>query len=253
MTRTCIGLVLATTVATSGLRAQAKQQSTAVTRQLAPAPAAPAHDSMSGYVLDLVSVKAAHIWFKDIGKHDLAIFTFFAWDTNGDHGEVKIIPVKIANGATISLGAVRLFGPRPVDGTLHIEGDLTIAHPQHLQNVRAALMRLAQVEGYVTQVIGEAHGDEAVIILGKVIQKKEVARALADVHTELAKAVGTVACGGSNPLVYTMRNANDLTPSELARTAGREFKLLSFHRGAQLKTCGREIVYDPIVGRLSKQ
>lgn len=253
MTRTCIGLLLATTAATSALGAQAKQQSTATTRQLGPASAAPAPDSTSGYVLDLVSVKAAHIWFKDIGKHDLAILTFLAWDTDGDHGEVKIIPVKIANGATISLGAVRLFGPRPIAGTLHIEGDLTILHPQHLQNVRAALMRLAQVEGYVTQVIGEAHGDEAVIILGKVMQKKEVARALADVHTELAKAVGTVACGGSNPLVYTMSNANDLTSSELARTAGREFKLLSFHRGAQLKTCGREIVYDPIVGRLSKQ
>jgi hypothetical protein len=253
MTRTSIGLLVALTVATSALRAQVKQQSTAVTRRLAPAAPAPAADSASGYVLDLVSLKAAHIWFKDIGKHDLAILTLSAWDTEGDHGEVKIIPVKIANGATISLGAVRLFGPRRVAGTLHIEGDLMLAHPQHLQNVRAALMRLAQVEGYVTQVIGEAHGDEAVIILGKVIQKKEVARALADVHTELAKAVGTVACGGSNPLVYTMSNTNDLTQSELEHTAGREFKLLSFHRGAQVKTCGREIVYDPIVARLSKQ
>jgi hypothetical protein len=250
MTHSSIGLIVAMTLVTSALGAQVKQQSTPTARQLAPA-AAP--DSTSGYVLDLVSVKGSHIWFKDIGKHDLAILTLWAWDTQGEHGEVRIIPMRIANGATVPLGGVRLFGPNRVNGALHIEGSLTLAHPQHFQNVRSALMRLAQAEGYVTQVIGEAHGDEAVIIIGKVLQKQEVARAVADVHTELAKAVGTIACGGSSPLAYTMSKANELTQSELEHTVGREFKLLSFHKGAQIKTCGRDIVYDPIVARLSKQ
>ena len=250
MIRPHTGLLIAITFATSALGAQAKQQSKPPAMRPTPVAAA---DSTSGYVLDLLSVKAPHIWFKDIGKHDLAVLLLWAWDTEGEHGEVKVIPMLIGNGETVSLGALRLFGPRRIVGKLRIDGNLTVSHPQQLQNVRAALLRLAQTEGFVAQVIGEAHGNEALVILGKSLQKKDVARAVADVQTELGKAVGTVACGGSNPLTYSMSNANELTQSELEHTAGREFKLLSFHRGAQLKTCGREIVYDPIVARLIKQ
>jgi hypothetical protein len=252
MVRLHMSLLMAMTFSSAAIGAQAKQQSKppAVRPALTPVSAA---DSTSGYVLDLVSVKASHIWFKDIGKHDLAVLMLWAWDTDGEQGEVKVIPMLIGNGETVSLGAVRLFGPHRVVGKLRIEGNLTVSHPQQLQNVRAALLRLAQTEGFVAQVIGEAHGDEALVILGKSLQKKDVARAVADVQTELGKAVGTVACGGSNPLTYSMGNANELTQSELEHTAGREFKLLSFHRGAQLKTCGRDIAYDPIVARLIKQ
>ena len=250
MIRPHTGLLIAITFATSALGAQAKQQSKPPAVRPTPVAAA---DSTSGYVLDLLSVKAPHIWFKDIGKHDLAVLLLWAWDTDGEHGEVKVIPMLIGNGETVSLGALRLFGPHRVAGKLRIDGNLTVSHPQQLQNVRAALLRLAQTEGFVTQVIGEAHGNEALVILGKSLQKKDVARAVADVQTELGKAICTVACGGSSPLTYSMSNANELTQSELEHTAGREFKLLSFHKGAQLHTCGREIAYDPIVARLTKQ
>jgi len=252
MIRLPIGLLMAMTLSSPTLSAQAKQLSKPPAVRPAPTPVSTA-DSTPGYVLDLVSVKAAHIWFKDIGKHDLAVLMLWAWDTDGEHGDIKVIPMLIGNGETESLGALRLFGPRRVVGKLRIEGNLTISHPQQLQNVRAALLRLAQTEGFVAQVIGEAHGDEALVILGKSLQKKDVARAVADVQTELGKAVGTIACGGSNPLAYSMSNANELTQSELEHTAGKEFKLLSFHRGAQFKTCGREIAYDPIIARLIKQ
>lgn len=252
MTRYHISLLIAFTLAPPALRAQARQQGKPPAVGVTVVPAAAA-DSMPGYAVDLLSVKAPHIWFKNIGKHDLAVLVLWTWDTGGEHGEVKVVPMKIANGETVSLGAVSLFGPQRVTGKLRIEGTLTISHPQQLQNVRAALLRLAQTEGFVAQVIGEAHGDEALVILGKALQRKDVARTVADVQTELAKAVGTVACGGANPLVYTMSNANELTAAELERTAGHEFKLLSFHRGAQLRTCGREIVYDPIVARLIKR
>src|SRR5256885_7710162 len=193
MIRPHTGLLIAITFATSALGAQAKQQSKSPGMRPTPVAAA---DSTSGYVLDLLSVKAPHIWFKDIGKHDLAVLLLWAWDTDGEHGEVKVIPMLIANGETVSLGALRLFGPHRVVGKLRIDGNLTVSHPQQLQNVRAALLRLAQTEGFVTQVIGEAHGNEALVILGKSLQKKDVARAVADVQTELGKAIGTVACGG---------------------------------------------------------
>ena len=252
MIRPHTGLLIAMTFATSALGAQAKQQSKPPAVQPVPTSVVPAN-ATPGYVLDLLSVKASHIWFKDIGKHDLAVLTLWAWDTEGEHGEIKVIPMLIANGESVSLGALRLFGPHPIVGKLRIDGNLTVSHLQHLQNVRAALLKLAQTEGFVAQVVGEAHGDEALVILGKSLQKKDVARAVADVQTELGKAVGTVACGGSSPLTYSMSNANELTQSELEHTVGREFKLLSFHKGAQLHTCGREIAYDPIVARLTKQ
>ena len=168
MIRPHTGLLIAITFATSALGAQGKQQSKPPAVRPTPVAAA---DSTSGYVLDLLSVKAPHIWFKDIGKHDLAVLLLWAWDTDGEHGEVKVIPMLIGNGETVSLGALRLFGPHRVVGKLRIDGNLTVSHPQQLQNVRAALLRLAQTEGFVTQVIGEAHGDEALVILGKSLQK----------------------------------------------------------------------------------
>ena len=92
------------------------------------------------------------------------------------------------------------------------------------------------------------------VLVSKVMKKEQVQKLVVDVSAELMKAAGRVACGGANPITISMDNSNTLDLGEINKLAGgTQFKLLSFHKGAQAHSCFRNIVYDPISARIVRK
>ena len=148
----------------------------------------------------------------------------------------------------------RLFGPKRVIGKLRVDGYLTIAHPQNFENMKKAVKELYDASQATAETVGDEKKDDDMILVSKVMKKEQVEKLVLDVSAELIKAVGRVACGGANPITYSMDNSNTLDQGEINKlAAGSEFKLLSFHRGAQTHTCFRNIVYDPISARIIRK
>ncbi len=235
----------------SGVKPQARTSVAATPRSPAPAPS-------GTYTLTLTKVRAKRIWFAQIGKRDLAVLSFSVCDVASAVCQNSSVAFKIQNGEVIlptdSTGQpVNLFGPGPIKGDLLVEGNLTVTHPKHFNNVRKAMAVAAGIEGVAVQVVGYAYGNEGLVFVGKFMQRGEAKRAIGDFQTELVKGIGRVACAGGDPLSYSFGNSNKLTSEEVVKYTNSDFKLMSFHRGAQPKTCFREIVYDPIEARLTKK
>ena len=204
------------------------------------------------YTLELVSLKADKIWFAGLGDRDAVTLTLTVFD--GDSGSTASFSTTIHNGQTVPVNFLRLFGPKRVTGQLRVLGNLTIVHPQKFENMKKAVKELYEASGAVAETVGSEKKDEDMILVSKVMKKEQVEKLVADVSAELIKAVGRVACGGANPITYYMDNSNTLDLGEINKLAGgTEFKLLSFHRGAQAHTCFRNIVYDPISARIVRK
>ena len=204
------------------------------------------------YALELVSLRAEKTWFAGLGDRDAVSLSLTAFD--GDTGSTVVVLTKIRNGQTLPLNFKRLFGPKSVNGQIRVLGDLTIAHPQKFANMKKAVVELYEASGAIAETVGDAKGDQDLILVSKVMKKDQVEKLVADVSAELIKAVGRVACGGANPITISMDNANTLSAAEIAKLAGGpEFKLLSFHKGAQAHSCFRNIIYDPISARIIRK
>jgi hypothetical protein len=205
------------------------------------------------YQLELVSIKADKIWFAGLGDRDAISLTLQVFD-GSDSGSTVTVLRKIHNGQTLPLDFQRLFGPRRVVGQLQVNGYLTIAHPQKFENMKAAVKELYEASGAVAETVGSEKKDEDMILVSKVMKKEQVEKLVVDVSAELVKAAGRVACGGANPITISMDNSNTLDLGEINKLAGgTQFKLLSFHKGAQAHSCFRNIVYDPISARIVRK
>ena len=205
------------------------------------------------YELELVSIKADKIWFAGLGDRDAISLTLQVSD-GSDSGSTVTVLRKIHNGQTLPLNFQRLFGPKRVIGQLRVDGYLTIAHPQNFENMKKAVKELYDASQATAETVGGEKKDDDMILVSKVMKKEQVEKLVLDVSAELIKAVGRVACGGANPITYSMDNSNTLDLREINKlAAGSEFKLLSFHRGAQIHTCFRNIVYDPISARIIRK
>jgi hypothetical protein len=205
------------------------------------------------YELELVSIKADKIWFAGLGDRDAISLTLQVSD-GSDSGSTVTVFRKIHNGQTLPLSFQRLFGPKRVIGQLRVDGYLTIAHPQNFENMKKAVKELYDASQATVETVGSEKKEDDMILVSKVMKKEQVEKLVLDVSAELIKAVGRVACGGANPITYSMDNSNTLDLGEINKLAsGSEFKLLSFHRGAQVHTCFRNIVYDPISARIVRK
>lgn len=207
----------------------------------------------SEYSLELVSLKADKIWFAGIGDRDAVALTLSVYD-GSDSGSTVVIFRKVHNGQTVPLNFQRLFGPKRVTGQIQVIGSLTITHPQKFENIKSAIKELYEASQAGAEVVGSEKKDEDLTLISKVMKKEQVEKLVADVTTELIKITGRVTCGGANPLRIDLDNQNTLDMGEINKLAGgTEFKLLSFHKGAQLHTCFRNIVYDPISARIVRK
>ena len=208
--------------------------------------------NVAEYTLELVSLKADKIWFAGLGDRDAVTLALTVFD--GDSGSTVSVSTTIHNGQTVPLNFRRLFGPKHVTGQIRVLGNLSIVHPQKFENMKKAVKELYEASGAVAETVGSEKKDDDMILVSKVMKKEQVEKLVADVSAELIKAVGRVACGGANPITYYMANSNTLEPAEINKLAGgTEFKLLSFHKGAQAHTCFRDIVYDPITARIVRK
>jgi hypothetical protein len=204
------------------------------------------------YALELVSLKGDKIWFAGIGDRDAIALTLLVSD--GDTGSTVTIFRKVRNGQIVPLDFQRVFGPKPVNGQLEIQGNLTITHPQKFENMKNAVKELYDASQATAEVVGSEKKDDDLILVSKMMKKEQVEKLVVDVSTELMKVAGRVACGGANPITIDLPNRNTLDLGEIRKLAGgTAFKLLSFHKGAQIKTCFRNIVYDPISARIVRK
>ena len=205
------------------------------------------------YELELLSIKADKIWFAGLGDRDAISLTLEVFD-GSDSGSTVTVLRKIHNGQTLPLNFQRLFGPKRVVGQLRVDGYLTIAHPQKFENMKAAVKELYDASQATAETVGGEKKDDDMILVSKVMKKEQVEKLVLDVSAELIKAMGRVACGGANPITISMDNSNTLDLGEINKLAGgTEFKLLSFHKGAQAHSCFRNIVYDPISARIVRK
>jgi hypothetical protein len=205
------------------------------------------------YQLELVSIKADKIWFAGLGDRDAISLTLQVFD-GSDSGSTVTVLRKIHNGQTLPLDFQRLFGPRRVVGQLQVNGYLTIAHPQKFENMKAAVKELYDASDATAETVGNEKKDDDMILVSKVMKKEQVQKLVVDVSAELMKAAGRVACGGANPITISIDNSNTLDLGEINKLAGgAQFKLLSFHKGAQAHSCFRNIVYDPISARIVRK
>jgi hypothetical protein len=207
----------------------------------------------SQYALELVSLKADKIWFAGIGDRDAIALTLSVFD-GSDSGSTAVIFRKVHNGQTVPLNFQRLFGPKRVTGQIQVIGTLTITHPQKFENIKKAIRELYDASQATAEAVGSEKKDEDLTLVSKVMKKEQVEKLVADVSTELVKIAGRVTCGGANPLRIDLDNQNTLDMGEINKLAGgTQFKLLSFHKGAQVHTCFRNIVYDPISARIVRK
>jgi hypothetical protein len=214
------------------------------------------------YTLVLQKVHGKNIWFDKVGVRDLATLSFRVCDTGraaaADGCMDSVTMFRVRNGQTIfpvdnKKKPLRLYGPAPIKGDLEIDGTLLIAHPQKFKNVYGALKAFAGLAGAAVQEYGASEDDQQVSAVGKFMQKEEAKQAYANLNVELVKAAGRIGCAGANPLAITWSNSNTLTPAEVRNNTNKSFKLLSFHKGSQAKTCWQDIVYDPLQAILSKE
>lgn len=207
----------------------------------------------SEYALELVSLKADKIWFAGIGDRDAVALTLSVYD-GSDSGSTVVIFRKVHNGQTVPLNFQRLFGPKRVAGQIQVIGSLTITHPQKFENIKKAIKELYEASQATAEAVGSEKKDEDLTLISKVMKKEQVEKLVADMSTELIKIAGRVTCGGANPLRIDLDNQNTLDMGEINKLAGgTQFKLLSFHKGAQAHTCFRNIVYDPISARIVRK
>lgn len=206
------------------------------------------------YALELVSLKADKIWFAGIGDRDAIALTLTVFDGSDDSGTNVVLFRKVHNGQTVPLNFQRLFGPKRVTGQIQVIGNLTITHPQKFENIKKAIRELYDASQATAEVVGSEKKDEDLTLISKVMKKEQVEKLVADVSTELIKITGRVTCGGANPLRIDLDNQNTLDMGEINKLAGgTQFKLLSFHKGAQVHSCFRNIVYDPISARIVRK
>lgn len=243
--------------------------------------AAPQTQAGEQYAIQLVSIKGRKIWYRGLGD-DLMTLRGLVCAPEVGCQAFAVGPLRMRSGQTMfpvddktmkSLEIIRFPAGK---GNLEIDFNLHITHPQHFRNVRKALQQFAQVAGVVATGVaagaaagggsgagggagagagagaaaGGGEAAQALAVVTKIMSQEQVTAALGNVATELALFAGRVACGGGNPLTIDLGNKNSLTRGELPNLVNKKFKLISFHKGAQVKTCGREIVYDPIDGFL---
>ena len=186
-------------------------------------------------------------------RRDAVALTLSVYD-GSDSGSTVVIFRKVHNGQTVPLNFQRLFGPKRVAGQIQVIGSLTITHPQKFENIKKAIKELYEASQATAEAVGSEKKDEDLTLISKVMKKEQVEKLVADVSTELIKIAGRVTCGGANPLRIDLDNQNTLDMGEINKLAGgTQFKLLSFHKGAQAHTCFRNIVYDPISARIVRK
>ncbi len=235
----------------------------------------PAPQTQAGeeYSIQLVSIRGRKTWYRGLGD-DLMTLKGSACAPPVGCQPFAVGPFRMQSGKTIfpvdeKTGKAKEIIRFPAGkGNLEITFNLHITHPQHFKNVRKAMQEFAGVLGVVASGVAAGAGGgagagagtgaaagggeaaQALAVIGKIMPQAQVSAALGNFATELVLVAGRVACGGGNPLTIDLGNKNILTRAEVSGLVNTKFKLISFHKGAQVKTCGREIVYDPIEGFL---
>ena len=244
-------LLAASAAAVIGSSARLRAQTTDIKKN--PSGFVAPQGNTSEYALELVSLKADKIWFAGIGDRDAVALTLTVFD-GSDNGSTAVLFRKVHNGQTVPLNFQRLFGPKRVIGQIQVVGNLTITHPQKFENIKQAIKELFEASQAGAEVVGSEKKDEDLTLVSKVMKKEQVEKLVTDVSTELIKVAGRVTCGGASPLRIDLDNQNTLDMGEINKLAGgTQFKLLSFHKGAQAHTCFRNIVYDPISARIVRK